>query len=182
MALSGGGQQMLLLSSLLRQVPTEIDGRPLKGTGCLIFDSLPGNGKLRTAIRAHTASLQHHAYKVIAAIPLTIIWCLIMGSSRIMGRLDPITALRIGLNDPSVLPWTSEKTPRVYIYGTDDRIIPSYAIEEHISEAKEEKGLAVTEEPFEGSNHVAHVRTDPNRYWVIVKDTWQQALKTRAAL
>ncbi|TCD67589.1 hypothetical protein EIP91_012219 [Steccherinum ochraceum] len=179
---NGGGQQLLLLSHLIRQnAPKDADGQPMKPAGCLIFDSLPGDATLRSAYAAYLTPITSYPLKILTAIPITVIWWIVMATTTLIGRQDPMEVLRAGLNVPNILPWTSAKTPRVYIYGKDDQIIPSYAVEDHIAAARAEK-FEVKEEAFRGSSHVAHARKDPDRYWGIVKDAWRDALKLKASL
>ena len=47
-------------------------------------------------------------------------------------------------------------------------------VEEHAEEARK-AGLDVRMERFEGSPHVAHARTGPERYWGVVQKVWEDA-------
>lgn len=64
-----------------------------------------------------------------------------------------------------------KETRRTYIYGDIDKICSLGAIEAHAADAKA-KGFNVQLECFKNSGHVAHVMTDADRYWGIVKRTW----------
>jgi len=178
---NGGGRQMLWLSELLHRDHNAFMTTTTPPAECLILDSLPGNSGLVTSVRAFTAPIKIRILKWLAAIPLTVLWCLLVGLSRLTRKPDPIELIRRGLHVPNVLPWSNEKTPRVYIYSRADQVVPSSAVEQHITAAKSQKGLNVTAELFLRSSHVAHARADPDRYWGIVTRVWADALKVQAA-
>ncbi|THH30710.1 hypothetical protein EUX98_g3471 [Antrodiella citrinella] len=177
---NGGARQLTFLSDLLHKIPQPPVSQATPPAECLILDSVPGNAGLATSLRAFTAPIKFLPLKWLAAVPLTILWCAMVGVSKLTGKPDIIEVLRQRLNDPNILPWSSAKTPRVYIYSKDDQVVPSYAVEEHIATARSQK-LTVTAELFLRSAHVAHARADPDRYWSIVTNTWADALKSQAA-
>lgn len=109
-------------------------------------------------------------------IPLTALYVILAGLSLVFPRINPIANIRRELNVPNILPWTDERTPRVYLYSSTDRAVRSSAVEEHIAEARQ-KGLVVRAEKFVGSSHVAHVRKDPTKYWNAIEAVWMEALK-----
>lgn len=78
--------------------------------------------------------------------------------------------------DPFVL-WSGRRndkrgrvreTQRVYMYSDVDPFVPRIVIERHADEA-EKSGFSVRKEVFLGSPHVAHARTDGERYWKVVR-------------
>lgn len=71
---------------------------------------------------------------------------------------------RAALNDSSLI---SKECRRCYVYSKTDDLIPWKDVEGHADDA-EERGWIVEKERFEGSEHVAHMRLDPQRYWKIV--------------
>jgi len=89
--------------------------------------------------------------------------------------------MKIGLNKPDVLPWTHAKTPRVYVYSKEDRIVNYRSVEEHIAVGTA-AGLAIGSEVFKGSGHVSHMRVDPARYWEIVAKLWKEGLDVQRSL
>jgi len=147
----------------------------------LVFDSLPGDGTLGPGLQAHTAAMRSRVLKYLSYIPLILLWSAIMGSSWLLGKHNPITRIRLGLNRADLLPWTNEKTPRVYIYSDTDKIILPKSVEEHVAEGRA-KGLSVTTEQFKGTGHVNHMKQDPTRYWDIVSRAWTEALKVQTYL
>lgn len=60
---------------------------------------------------------------------------------------------------------------RVYLFSDGDEMVAAKDVESHGKEA-EAKGLDVRLENFGGSPHVAHMRTDGNRYWGAIKGVW----------
>ena len=59
-------------------------------------------------------------------------------------------------------------------------MVPWMEVEEHTEEARK-AGLDARMERFEGSPHVAHARSDPERYWSAVKKVWEDATASSAA-
>ena len=84
---------------------------------------------------------------------------------------------RIQLNQPSILPWLTKSSPRLYIYSTRDNMIRWQDVESHAKDA-EKWCTRVKTERFEDSGHVAHMRKDPVRYWRLIKEVWTAACKT----
>ena len=89
--------------------------------------------------------------------------------------------MRTTLNKYLLLPWFSKHTPRLYLYSQADEMVPWTEVEEHAEEARK-AGLDVRMERFEGSPHVAHARSDPERYWGAVKKVWEDATASSAGL
>ncbi|KAJ1704900.1 hypothetical protein F9C07_2160892 [Aspergillus flavus] len=75
--------------------------------------------------------------------------------------------------------------PRTYIYGPDDDMIPVDQVIQHANVAIENMSARgfddaseyVTMEKFVGSPHVNHVKFEKERYWKIVKETWQRSVR-----
>ncbi|KAI0131478.1 hypothetical protein F4814DRAFT_406148 [Daldinia grandis] len=68
-----------------------------------------------------------------------------------------------------------KQTNRSYIYGKADIMVDWRHVEMHAKQATA-KGLEVRTEAFEGSPHVSHMRSESERYWRIVMETWQRAI------
>ncbi|KAI1408188.1 hypothetical protein F5Y13DRAFT_173207 [Hypoxylon sp. FL1857] len=68
-----------------------------------------------------------------------------------------------------------QQTSRTYIYGKADLMVDWRHVERHAEQAAA-RGLAVRREVFEDSPHVSHMRTDPGRYWTIIRETWESAV------
>lgn len=61
---------------------------------------------------------------------------------------------------------------RTYVYSGSDELIDERDVEEHAAVARG-RGYEVRLERFEGTAHVAHVRGDEERYWRVIKETWE---------
>jgi len=85
------------------------------------------------------------------------------------GRGDPLARWAATHNDRAT---NAAELKRTYIYSDEDQLVASGAVEEHGAEAKR-KGFEVRMEKFVGSGHVAHTKTEVERYWRIVDDTWR---------
>jgi len=81
------------------------------------------------------------------------------------------------------------QTLRTYIYSKQDAMIDWRHVEKHAADAatggdnnsnnKKSDGSSRVKIPcrlemFHGSGHVAHMRHDPERYWRVVTETWEQ--------
>lgn len=74
------------------------------------------------------------------------------------------------LNERDVL---GAQKRRVYLYADGDEMVDPRDVERHAEEAKAGLEGAVKTLNFGASRHVAHVRTDPERYWGAVKGVWE---------
>lgn len=70
-----------------------------------------------------------------------------------------------------------KQTNRSYIYGKTDVMVDWKHVEKHAKEATA-KGLLVRREVYERSAHVSHMRTDGERYWKTVTETWERAMRS----
>ena len=93
---------------------------------------------------------------------------------QLFGKKTTFLKMRTMLNKYLPLLWFSKHTPRLYLYSQADEMVPWMEVEAHAEEARK-AGLDVRMERFGGSAHVAHVRTDPERYWGVVKKVWEDA-------
>lgn len=137
-----------------------------------IFDSCPGLSTLKSTIRAFSAGIRNPVVKYPAVAAITLMY----GALRLWSiiRQQPGTLARISayLNSPTSLP----PVPRLYLYSPIDELIPPEDVERHAAQAKVQAGVTdIRMEKFENSPHVAHARTDPERYWSAVKRVWEEA-------
>jgi hypothetical protein len=65
---------------------------------------------------------------------------------------------------------------RTYFYSDVDEIVLGKHVVLHSQQARH-KGYVVRVEDFKTSAHVAHVRVDSERYWKVVRETWETARK-----
>lgn len=80
-------------------------------------------------------------------------------------------------NDPARV----RETCRAYIYSEADKFVDHRAVEEHADNAEKVGYLVVRRDKFPDSQHVAHARSDPERYWSVVKDTWEASHQVNGA-
>ncbi|KAL2117357.1 hypothetical protein VTJ04DRAFT_9525 [Mycothermus thermophilus] len=81
----------------------------------------------------------------------------------------PIMEVRAGLNDASA---RATEVRRTYLYGVRDALVDWRDVEAHAEEAERVGFACVRRERLEEGEHVALVRTDAERYWRVVKETW----------
>ena len=80
--------------------------------------------------------------------------------------------------------------PRTYIFSDTDEMIEEKDIKLHAQETSQamkdagmkNAGKRITCEEFKGTKHVNHMASNPERYWGIVKTTWESALKEKDSL
>ncbi|KAK3304878.1 uncharacterized protein B0T15DRAFT_255070 [Chaetomium strumarium] len=136
----------------------------------LLLDSTPGTFRYRAAYRAFTAGLKAPFLWLVAPFVHLIVmmyWVQHMLIGR--GRSGPLYVVARGLNGPAA---RRSEVRRTYVYGPADRLVDWRDVEAHAREAAEE-GFRVRRERFDGSEHVAHVRLDGERYWRVVRETWE---------
>ncbi|KAI0485830.1 hypothetical protein F4859DRAFT_472540 [Xylaria cf. heliscus] len=150
-------------------------GRPFP-LHCAVFDSCPGLHAFSTSYNALIAGFPRGVLRLLAApfIILMIItaWLWHIPFGFVTGE-DFLTKNARVLNDRDLV----KQSNRTYIYGKADTMVDWHHIEKHAKKAIS-KGLDVRKEAFENSPHVAHMRTDGERYWHIVEETWNKAIAT----
>ncbi|KAL4257767.1 TMEM53 family protein [Pleurotus pulmonarius] len=97
--------------------------------------------------------------------------------------VDFFAEMHAFMGEPDVLLVASADAPRLYVYSDKDEMVRAEVVEKHVRRVR---GLGYTTrvEKFVGSRHVQHARSDPDRYWGAVRETWSEACKrcTRARL
>ncbi|KAH9929625.1 uncharacterized protein BXZ73DRAFT_102149 [Epithele typhae] len=172
-AFSNGGS--LSLSDLASSLHKRCTGN-IPGTKCaLIFDSAPAPSRLGMLVRAVTASMRSLPLRVLTAALLTVVWAVLTIMRLVAGDPDPMAVMCARMQEPTLLPWTDARTPRLYLCSTADKIVPLALIEQHAAEAKA-KGYPVRVVKFQDSAHVSHAKTDPERYWRAVREFWEEAV------
>ncbi|KAH8826954.1 hypothetical protein DL96DRAFT_1604977 [Flagelloscypha sp. PMI_526] len=150
---NGGGFKTLLFSELLAQGAKETIPAP---KSLIVLDSLPGEGGLAHIVLTYTISLKNWLTKTIIAIPVAFAYAIIMGWIIVSRQPMP-------------------DTPRLYMFSSGDELVRIEDVERHVAESKR-RGFQTSTEVFgKSSLHVAHVRTDPDRYWRSIKESWVSA-------
>jgi hypothetical protein len=145
-----------------------------------MIDSAPGRSTFLRGLRAFTAHLRNPIFKFLVKIFLTTSFGF-FGILRFIFRWPhPIDILHHDLLEPHVLPWTDERTPRLYVYSKEDKMVDFNHVEEHLAEVKR-RGFVVKTELFEGTGHVNHARSDPARYWGAMGFLWTEARRLFSA-
>ncbi|KAI0331202.1 hypothetical protein GY45DRAFT_654635 [Cubamyces sp. BRFM 1775] len=168
---NGGVCSLVDLASAIRKHGL----RAPDGTKCaIVFDSAPAPVTFAIMNRAFTAGIRNALMKYItmAFISSTYVITTFLG---ILFRIpQPMQREMAALNDPRLLPWTSTRTPRMYLYSSGDVIVPAPGVEEHAAKARM-VGFPVRMVHFGRSAHVAHARDDPEKYWGSIKTFWEEA-------
>lgn len=147
----------------------------------LIMDSCPGQFHYKATFTAFSLTIPYPWLRRLLA-PLIHFMCCwfwlrlrMPGFSRLIGGEGQGGPLRLSAdshNDPKLL---GVDRGRTYIYSDEDALVPSADVEEHAHQAID-RGFNVRLEKFKGSQHVAHAKKDPERYWRLVRQTWNGGL------
>jgi hypothetical protein len=126
-----------------------------------IFDSGPALYSHAAAVASNTVGVTMPLKLVVYPIAslISVVYFIFYA-----GRTDPIRRWSDTHNA------VEGEARRTYIYSNADKLVDDAMVEEHARIARE-KGYDVRLERFEGTEHVAHIRGDEDRYWRIVKET-----------
>jgi hypothetical protein len=167
---NGGATSMQNIYAIYRKL-----GQPFP-LHSIVLDSCPGLHAFSSSYNALVAGFPAGFLRIIAA-PFAILliltsWILYHPLSFIAGE-DFLSRNARVLNDRSLV----KQTNRTYIYGKADIMVDWRHIKKHAKMAAS-RGFDVRQEIFENSPHVSHMRTDSQRYWLIVEETWKKAIAT----
>lgn len=146
----------------------------------IVFDSTPGQFRYWAGITVMTQGIKPALVRFLVAPIFHLLsawyWFLHIFLARwIPGLRGFLETVAGGHNDLSVDFGGRARTEvrRSYIYGPGDEVISEKHVEGHAQEAKQ-NGLALVRlERFLGTKHVQHVRGNEERYWTVVKETWE---------
>ncbi|KAG2132951.1 hypothetical protein DEU56DRAFT_421830 [Suillus clintonianus] len=172
---NGGSLQMTLLGNMLKR---KYGSALIQGfiKSALILDSCPAVGNLRTIKLAFSAVFRNPILRFIVLSMIYTMHFVGLGLSLLLGkRIMLMENLRIEMWNPRVLPWMGLHTPRLYLFSRKDKLIPWQDVTQH-AEISKERGMDVHCELFEESEHVAHIRVEPERYWSSVQVIWAAAI------
>lgn len=153
------------------QAHYQATGKPLP-ISSMIIDSAPGTATLAAAVRAFSFALPR--MWILRLISKSFLWMFLI-LFKVMHTItrspDPISLARKVINDTSLVQAAKAKgiPTRCYIYSDADELVDWHDVEKHASES-EACGWVVRRERFQGSPHVGHMKTAPDRYWAIVTD------------
>jgi hypothetical protein len=140
-------------------------GAPLPITA-LVLDSAPGVATYRRSIAAMSVGLPRFILLRILGLIVIHFLCVVMWiTHHIFKQENAISQIRKQLIDPTLFPLSA---PRVYVYSKTDRMVGWKDVEYNAHLAKQ-NGYEVSTEMYENTEHVGHLRQDPQRYWAVVK-------------
>lgn len=161
---NGGSYNLVRVAKLWRR------HAPVLPRHTLILDSSPDTHSVFRTLKAFTASppwwLRPAVYVVLG---------LLLSFLRLLRLRTLHDIIRTGLNDSTVL---RSELRRTYVYSKTDEMVAWADVLSHAQAAadraaKLSTALAIRTEEFVGSGHVSHARVDGDRYWGIVRETWQ---------
>ncbi|KAK2462962.1 hypothetical protein APHAL10511_005014 [Amanita phalloides] len=166
---NGGCTQLIALGKQLSHRQLSITR-----VSAFIFDSCPSKDSLSMAIRAMSSIIRFAPLRLLMRLYLSVFYAYAVVRKRLFGIPLTLEKSRMQLNRPNVLPWLKKRSPRLYIYSTADNLVPWQDVKSHAEDA--EKWCAeVRQVRFEKSDHVAHMRHNPERYWRAIQDAWKVA-------
>lgn len=127
-----------------------------------IFDSAPGQFTARSGIAAVSAGLPPLIRAVLRPFLWFVAFCYTLWFLR---RDDSLQRHAKAHNS------VKGELRRTYIYSESDKLIDWRHVEEHAA-TSEKNGYETRREKFSGTPHVSHMRGDEERYWRVVKETW----------
>lgn len=171
----GGAWTLAEVSQALKHL-LQPSGRSSIAPCAIVFDSSPGDITLVSAQGGFAGPIQNPLQRSMAMVFISTVYLYAVGYSAITGRSNPWPTALVTLNTPDFLPWTSTKSPRLYVYSVNDNISSASRIEAHIEGARAE-GIRVHTLRFEDSEHVAHARRHPVYYWGAIENLWAEAVE-----
>ncbi|KAG2369321.1 hypothetical protein BDR07DRAFT_1267511, partial [Suillus spraguei] len=172
---NGGSIQMTCLGHMLRQKYDSTSAQ-WSLTSALILDSCPTPIHLKTFKLAFSVTVQNPIVRYVVLTFLSTVYFTRFCLSLLFGkRMMLVADTHIDMGNPRVLPWMGLHTPRLYLFSRKDTSSPWEEVMHHAKIAKE-RGMDVRCELFEQSEHVAHMRVEPERYWSSVQEVWMVAV------
>ncbi|KAG2369324.1 hypothetical protein BDR07DRAFT_1347774 [Suillus spraguei] len=172
---NGGSLQMTCFGHMLQQKYGSISAQ-WSFTSALILDSCPTPVQLNTVKHAFSVTVQNPVVRYGALAFVSTVYLTRLCLSLLFGKRMRLTLdSHIDMGNPCVLPWMGVHTPRLYLFSRKDTSSPWEEVMHHAKTAKE-CGMDVRCELFEESEHVAHIRVEPERYWSSVQDVWVVAI------
>ncbi|RDW70764.1 TMEM53 family protein [Aspergillus mulundensis] len=145
-------------------------GYPLRVSSTVI-DSAPGTATISASFKAFSYALPKTW--ILNILSKIFLWTylasfFVLGKTvgTLFGIRDAISVARQSINDIKMMRGSDKaaRPRRCYIYSDADELVDWKDVETHASDA-EAKGFVVRREKYAGSEHVAHMRADPERYW-----------------
>ncbi|KAG2061096.1 hypothetical protein BDR06DRAFT_1016942 [Suillus hirtellus] len=168
---SGGSLQMTHLGHMLQQKYGSVCAQ-WSFTSALILDSCPSIVNFNTVQLTFSAMIQNPIIRPVVLTFISTAYFIRFCLSLLFGkRMMLVSDIYTDMQNPRVLPWMGLHTPRLYLFSRKDRSSPRQEVMHHAETARE-LGMDVRCELFEESDHVAHMRAEPERYWTLVQEVW----------
>lgn len=168
---SNGGSCMLYH---LYDLYAESYRRQLLPPHVTIFDSLPGRWNYSAGTGAVLVGLPSGLMRLLF-LPfvhlLGIFWWI---KFRVLRIPEEASVWALAHNDTSRV----RETGRAYVYSEADTFVHFSTVEEHADQAEGNGFVVERREKFVNSSHVAHARSDPDRYWAFTKEVWEASFKS----
>ncbi|KAG1856122.1 hypothetical protein F4604DRAFT_1931979 [Suillus subluteus] len=172
---NGGCLQMTCLGRMLQQKYGSVSAQ-WSFTSALILDSCPTTVNLNTMKHAFSTMVQNPIVRPVVVTFVSMVYFIRFCLSLLFGKqMMLVSDIDIDMQNPRVLPWMGLHTPRLYIFSRNDKSSPWQEVMHHAKIVKE-GGMDVRCELFEESEHVAHMRVEPERYWSSVQEVWVVAI------
>ena len=144
-----------------------------------VYDSNPGRTSATRTYNAFMAGVRGAVRFLVGPLVaiFSVVTFLMYGPLKFLFGEGPLREAQRVHNDRALV----RQTNRSYIYSKEDSMVDWRHVEEHAAEANA-KGIPSRTERYENTAHVAHMRTDPGRYWKIVTDTWEEAIRRSGTL
>lgn len=136
-----------------------------------VYDSCPGRFSYGRSMTAFTIGLPALWKVLLAPFFHTLIVAYFL-AYQAMRRPDPLRQFALGHNDRAR---NGGEARRAYVYSDADALVGADAVEAHIAEAKAAGFVVARAENFKVTPHVAHMRSDEERYWGVVRELWEGA-------
>jgi hypothetical protein len=160
------------LNYLSQILPKRQDGaNPIPSL--VILDSAPGGDDMASGWHVFSTTIPNPVFRYFFFGIILGVHFITFLLGRVPWNMHDI--LRKAARQPQWLPWTAKQTPYLYIYSKADKSVPYRHIQPH-TELAESQGQDVTRLLFDSSGHVAHMKSDPERYWGAIKTIWSRAV------
>jgi hypothetical protein len=158
---NGGIHTASYLRNMLRGAQPH--GTPILPRYVLIFDSCPGYFRWMSSYKALMQMLPWWSGPAVHSVIAMV--CLY----HFLRRLPAIQNRNArALRSPGLL---AREARRTYLYGTEDDLILWQDVEDNARKANE-AGFTIRMEKFIGAKHVAIMRSEPERYWKVIQNSW----------
>ncbi|KAK3386743.1 hypothetical protein B0H63DRAFT_140417 [Podospora didyma] len=140
----------------------------------IVFDSSPGQFTYGGSLAAISAGLTGpKRWLMLPALHAFCAWFWVLHV--VLGRFGfqpgPLARMAAAQNDAAK--WKGREVRRTYIYSEADHLVDWRDVEAHAGDARLKGFEDVRVERFNGTAHVAHARGDQERYWRLVRETWE---------